>query len=235
MAAPARAAERAVEFTSQGGATHLRGYLSTPSGAGPFPAVAFLHSCLGLPDTRRVFSETLTRAGFVTLWVDDFSSRSLNETCSVDFPEALPDALGAYEFLTHRPEIDPRRLAAVGFSQGGDTALKLAASASGFRAAAAYYPPCANLDGARLTIPTLILIGAADDVTPAADCRTLARGQSTAKLVVFPGARHLFDDPVAAGGMQKFGMRFEYDPKAAKAAEDALLKFLKEELGPEGQ
>ena len=206
------------------------GYLAKPAGLGPFPAVALLHSCLGLPVNRRALADALVRAGFVALWVDDFSSRALSETCSVDFPEALADAHAAAAFLKGLPEVDATRLAAVGFSQGGDTALRLAVEASGFRAAAAYYPPCANLEGAKLAIPTLILIGAEDDVTPARDCRALAKGQSNAELIVFPGARHLFDEPAAAGGVRQFGMRFEYRAQAAHAAESALLRFLRRQL-----
>ena len=45
------------------------------------------------------------------------------------------------------------------------------------RAAAAYYPPCANRQGETLTVPTLILVGAADSVTPAADCRAFVAAQ----------------------------------------------------------
>jgi dienelactone hydrolase len=208
----------------------LVGYLTKPAGVGPFAAVALLHSCLGLPADRVALADKLARAGLVALWVDDFGTRSLSETCSVEFPEAMADARAAAAFLRQDPKVDAARLAAVGFSQGGDTALRLATQNSGFRAAAAYYPPCANLEGARLEMPTLILVGAADEVTPAVDCRAFASGQPRARLIVFPGAGHLFDDPTAAGGVRKFGMRFEYQAKAARAAESALLKFLAAEL-----
>jgi len=207
------------------------GYLSAPPGPGPFPAVALLHSCLGLPAHRQALADALVRAGFVALWVDDFSSRSLTETCSVEFPAALTDARAAAAFLESQPEVDANRLAVVGFSQGGDTALRLAVEASGYRAVVAYYPPCANLEGDKLTIPTLILIGAEDDVTPARDCRAFAKQQANAELVVFPGAKHLFDDPSAAGGLRRFGMRFAYRAEAAHAAESALLRFLRRQLG----
>ena len=55
------------------------------------------------------------------------------------------------------------------------------AARAGFKAAAAFYAPCANVAGATLDIPTLILVGAKDEVTPAADC---ARAGEAA------GARH---------------------------------------------
>ena len=39
-------------------------------------------------------------------------------------------------------------------------------SSNKFRAAAAFYPPCRGFKG-YMTVPTLILIGERDDVTPA--------------------------------------------------------------------
>lgn len=206
------------------------GYLSRPAGPGPFPAVALLHTCLGLPANRQALADALTGAGFIALWVDDFSARDLRETCAVDFPQALDDARAAAAYLAKLPYVDPRRLAAVGFSQGGDTALRLSVEASDFRAVAAFYPPCANLTAERLQLPTLIVIGAADSVTPAADCRAFAAGQRETKLLVLPGAGHLFDDPAMVGGVETLGMRFVYSAPAAKAAQAALLAFLRREL-----
>jgi dienelactone hydrolase len=214
----------------------VRGLLARPPGAGPFPAVLLLHSCLGLPGNRRVVEDALTGAGYVALIVDDFSTRGLTQTCTVEFPEALGDALGASEYLSRQDFVDKSRIAAVGFSQGGDTALRIAASPEhGFRAAAAFYPPCANLEGEKLAIPTLILIGERDNVTPAADCEAFAEAQrGKAKLVVYPGAYHVFDDPVFAGGAERFGMHLQYGREAAEKSRVDLLRFLRAELGRAG-
>ena len=243
LAAPA-AADWLVAFPAaaapgQSGA-QIRGYLATPKGAGPFPAVVLLHSCLGLPSNRRSIEAALTAEGYVALFVDDFSTRSLKETCAVDFPEGLADAYGALAYLARRPEVDRARIAAVGFSQGADTALRIAASHSSafaipeglqFRAAAAFYPPCANVDGERLAIPTLILIGAADGVTPAADCERLAKSNpGDTRLVVYPEAAHCFDDPAFRGGRRVMGMTLKYDPAAAKRSRGDLGAFLAERL-----
>ena len=141
-------------------------------------------------------------------------------------------------FLSGQPLVDPTRIAAVGFSQGGDTALKIAASptaagAPAFRAAAAFYPPCANEADAALAIPTLILVGAKDDVTPAADCAALAKRQAPGmvKLVVYPGAAHAFDLPEFGAGRQVMGMTLAYDRHAAERAWAELREFLKARLG----
>ena len=202
------------------GAPALRGYLTKPAGAGPFPAVVLFHSCLGLPVNRRVIGETIAGWGYIALFVDDFSSRGLKETCTVDFPQASADADGALAFLAKRPDVDPAGIAVVGFSQGADTALAIAAGEARVTAAAAFYPPCANRAGARLRVPTLIVVGAQDEVTPAADCEALAKAQPSGapvSLVVLPGAAHGFDMPDFAGGRHVLGMWLEYDPRRRSA------------------
>ena len=167
----AASAEQLVTFDSagarvgQGELSGVRGYLSRPNGRGPFPAVVLLHSCLGLPVNRRVIGEAMARWGYVALFVDDFATRGLEQTCAVDFPEGVADAFGALRYLAKLPYVDPSRIGAVGYSQGADTALAISTSryAAGlapsedpkFKAAAAFYPPCENQGGARLRIPTL--------------------------------------------------------------------------------
>jgi dienelactone hydrolase len=237
-AAPA-SAESLVKFMSAGRAESVQGYLTKPKGAGPFPAVVLLHTCLGLPANRRSVGENLAAWGYVALFVDDFATRGLKETCEADFPQALPDAYGALAYLSALPEVDPVRIAAVGFSQGADTALRIASSAPagagqpGFKAAAAFYPPCANINGAKLQIPTLIMIGAKDDVTPASDCARLAAAQpdGAVKLVVYPGARHGFDLPEFSRGTQVLGMTIAYDRPAAEKSRVELRDFLGSRLG----
>ena len=226
--APAEADEP-VSFASAGQGEPIQGYLSRPKGAGPFPAVVLLHTCLGLPAERASISERVAAWGYVALFVDDFSTRGLKETCAVDFPQTLADADGALAYLASLPYVDRPRIAAVGFSQGGNSALKIAAGgAAGFRAVAAFYPPCANLAGASLGIPTLIVVGAKDEVTPAADCERLAKQQAPGmvKLVVYPAAAHAFDLPEFMGGKQVMGMSLAYDRNAAQRSWAELRSFL---------
>jgi dienelactone hydrolase len=214
----------------------LQGYLTKPKGAGPFPAVVLLHSCLGLPSNRRAIADRIAGWGYVALFVDEFSTRGLKETCTADFPEGVSDAYGAAAYLAKLPYVDPARIAAVGFSQGADIALSLAspryAPPDGvkFKAVAALYPPCANHADARFGLPTLILIGEADKVTPAADCALLAKRQPEVHLIVYPGAGHVFDDPKFAGGRQVLGMWLQYDRDAAARSQGDLRDFLATQL-----
>ena len=218
----------------------IEGYLTKPSGDGPFPAVVLLHSCLGLPPDRSAIGNMIAGWGYVALFVDDFGTRDLKQTCTVDFPESVADAYGALNYIARFAFVDRTRIAALGYSQGADTALTIAsgrfASAfvlsqgAKFKAAAAFYPPCANQGGARLALPTLVLVGDRDNVTPAADCARLARvqphGISKVKLIVLAGADHVFDNPGFTGGARVYGMWLKYDGAAAEQAKAELHRFL---------
>jgi dienelactone hydrolase len=153
-AASPGAAEQRVTFASAGTSgppVSLRGFLTEPRRKAALPALVLLHSCLGLPADRQAIGARIAGWGYAALFVDDFSARGLKETCLVDFPQGLADAYGALAFLAARPEIDASRIAVVGYSQGGDTALAIATGRTGgegapargarFVAAAAYYPP----------------------------------------------------------------------------------------------
>ena len=173
-------ADELVKFTSAGQGEPIQGYLTRPKGAGPFPAVVLLHTCLGLPAERAAIGERIATWGYVALFVDDFATRGLKETCAVDFKPALADAYGALAYLASLPYVDAERGSRrSGFRKEATRRLRSpraagrgrrATRARSFKAAAAFYPPCANVAGATLDIPTLILVGAKDEVTPAADC-----------------------------------------------------------------
>ena len=68
-----------------------------------------------------------------------------------------------------------------------------------FRSAIAFYPDCRISSGLGWSarVPTLLLIGAKDDVSSPPACRQMidgARGRSAlARIVVYPGAYHDFD------------------------------------------
>lgn len=218
----------------------IKGYLTKPDGHGPFPAVVLLHSCLGLPRDRSAIGKMIASWGYVALFVDDFGTRGLKQTCTVDFPEGVADAYGALNYVARFAFVDKTRIAAVGYSQGADTALTIASSryasafvspqGAKFKAAAAFYPPCTNQGNARLALPTLILVGERDDVTPAADCARLASAQprsiSKLKLIVLAGADHAFDNPGFMGGARIYGMWLKYDADATQRAKADLHRFL---------
>lgn len=197
----------------------LSGLLFRPEGPGPFPAVVALHGCAGLGKTGldprfRDWASILTGKGFVVLFPDSFGSRGLGPQCRVQPRTVTPerdrtaDADAARRFLQTRSEVRPDRVSLLGWSNGGSTVLWSVRPQSrgdrggpDFRSAVALYPGCARLVPRAWSsrVPILVLIGGADDWTPAAACEQMvagARGRSArATIEVYPGAYHDFDAP----------------------------------------
>jgi dienelactone hydrolase len=201
----------------------LRGVLFRPEGPGPFPAAVALHGCGGLLNnagriTRRFadWGDRLAAAGLAVLFPDSFSTRGLSGQCRVrerkvrSSRERVADAIAARRWLQSQPWVLKDRVSLIGWSNGAIASLwavraRLRATESedapDFRSAVAFYPGCRRLGDAAWAarIPTLILIGRADDWTPAARCEQMiagARGRTArASIVVYPGAYHEFDRP----------------------------------------
>jgi dienelactone hydrolase len=228
----------------------LQGYLRHTGVAGPSPAVVLLHSCNG--NWRRLderWGKRIASWGYVALTVDSFGPRGI-KSCGDKYPNDLAaDANRALDFLVRDPAIDPARVAVLGFAQGGRMALMSVehgfmeqTSPNKFRAAVAFYPPCRGFKG-DITVPTLILIGEHDDLTPAEDCRKMVDGRDDwgisrqkdqgvpIKLIVYPGAYHAFDAPGLTTPMQLLGHHLEYNPSATDQSIGAVRKFLKTTIG----
>lgn len=224
-------------------ATLIQGYLAKPAGDGPFPAVVLLHSCNGIPGTRAAINEGITALGYVALFVDDFTTRGMRQTCKNSaFGETVQDALGGLIYVAKLPYVDVRRLAVIGFSQGGATALAIAMNrlpplVEGLkppvpRAVVSFYPPCFDIRG-RLTVPTLVLAGDRDDWAPPSYCDELRKRTSDnveLRLVVYPGAYHAFDNQGLVGGRNVFGHWLQYDADAAAQATAEMRAFLAKHL-----
>lgn len=201
---------------------HLDGLLFRPPGTGPFPAVVALHGCGGLWREQGKLSlrhadwgERLAAAGFAVLMPDSYGSRGLGSQCGVkDLTvragrERVADAAAARIWLQQRSDIRPGQVALIGWSSGGSTVLtairKDRSPADGrpdFTRAIAFYPSCrmqSESPSFAARMPLLILMGEADDWTPAAPCNYLtkaaqARGEKV-EFVLYPGAVHDFDHP----------------------------------------
>lgn len=201
---------------------HLDGILFLPPGAGPFPAVVALHGCGGLWREQGKLSlrhadwgERLAATGFAVLMPDSYGSRGLGSQCGVkDLTvragrERVADAAAARIWLQQRGDIRPGQIALIGWSGGGSTVLtairKDRSPADGrpdFARAIAFYPSCraqSESPSFAARMPLLILMGEADDWTPAGPCGYLAkaaqgRGEKV-EFVLYPGAVHDFDHP----------------------------------------
>jgi dienelactone hydrolase len=194
----------------------VSGFLSLPPGTAPLPAVILMYGCNGISGTESGWVTTLNGLGIATFVVDSFGRREIFETCSgkqrLNFASRMTDAFAALDLLMTSPRIDPARIAIMGFSLGGEIALRtsqlrfqkhFAKGAGRFAAHLAFYPAgCITrlaeedrVSGA----PIRIFHGAADDWTLIGPCKAyierLRQASKDATIIEYPEAHHAFDNP----------------------------------------
>jgi dienelactone hydrolase len=222
---------------------HQVGSIILPSGTPPFPAVVVLHGCNGVSQNTFVWARRLASWGYAALIINSFNPRGLEQVCdgsrALPGPERAQDAFEAAAYLRSRPDIDPQRIAVLGYSHGGWTALNASIEKSveraqmpPFRAIIAYYPFCP------VVAPTLasdveIFIGDSDDWASAARCSAFVEKYAEnaphrPTLMVYSGARHSFDSN--RPDRVYFGHQLAYDPKATADALERTRKFLDEHM-----
>jgi dienelactone hydrolase len=197
----------------------LQAVIFRPDGPGPFPAIVALHGCDGLREKSGEvlkpmgdWGRLLSNAGFVVVFPDSYRSRGLSSQCSVNPPDVRPDrdriadTRAARDWLQNQDYVRKDRVSLLGWANGGITALWAVRPSlepeddrPDFRSAVALYPGCRRLGDTAWSarVPTLILIGALDNWTPAKHCEDMvknARGRSAQVVFVkYKGAHHVFD------------------------------------------
>jgi carboxymethylenebutenolidase len=122
------------------GSRPLRGYLASPAGTGPWPAVVMIHEVFGLDEVMRGHADRLAGLGYLTLAVDLFSAgstaRCLVATMTAmirGHGRAFADICAARDYLAGSRDCTGK-IGVIGFCMGGGFAL-LSAS-DGYDAAA---------------------------------------------------------------------------------------------------
>ena len=212
------------------------------------------------------YAAKLVGQGYAVLFVDSFGSRGTRQVCTIRTSDRTItparrrlDVLGALQWLGTQRWVARDRIALVGWSHGGSTTLatisasnrdvaafRKRSDAPFVRAAFAFYPGCAAAvrdERWHPAVPLRIVIGAADDWTPASACEALgARGRDQRwplEVTVYPDAHHGFDAPrgkvvhlaaVPNGANPGQGVHVGPEPAAREDAQRRLLAFLREAL-----
>jgi dienelactone hydrolase len=201
------------------GSSVLHAQLYKPDGDGPFPVVIALHGCGGLAGHSepvqpryRDWAEQLLKQGKAVVLPDSYASRELGPQCHnrdrriLARRERVVDILAARQWLMQQPWAAHDRISLLGWANGASAllwAVRPQLSSHNlepdFRSAVAFYPDCRISSGLGWSarVPTLVLIGAKDDVSSPPACRQMVEGahgrSALARIVVYPSAYHDFD------------------------------------------
>ncbi|MGH9863037.1 MAG: dienelactone hydrolase family protein [Candidatus Acidiferrales bacterium] len=228
-----RAAGEGTTVRYASGSETVEGYLVTPAGAGPFPAMVVIHEWWGLNDQVREEARKLAAEGYVALAVDLYRSRrASNPEEAHELSRGLPedrarrDLGAAVAYLAERPDVRRDRIGSIGWCMGGGYSLRLALDEPRLAAAIIYYGRLVTDEAelAQLRTPLLGLFGEDDRGIPAESVRAfeaaLKKLGKPASITLYPGAGHAFANAT----------RPSYRKEAAEDAWKETLAFLAENL-----
>ncbi|MGA3262438.1 MAG: dienelactone hydrolase family protein [Terracidiphilus sp.] len=235
----------------------VSGTLFLPENASsPVPAIVLVHGTMGIDKRSLLYRQAILGAG-IAIFEVDFKSGIYRSTTDRPDPDVfLPLAFAALKELRKLPTIDPSRIGIMGFSLGGQIALRTAMESNqkqwmgddqGFIAFATFYPVCKafikDLDksGSKLTGgPIIVFYGTNDSYgegTTVPKLKKLLAKRYNFQLITveYPGATHGFNlnvpnmsfpDPAANG----FRAHISWNPEAANDSITKVVAFLRENL-----
>ena len=224
-------------------------------------AAILLHGCGGLGANgnlnarHKAAKDWLLDRGIAVVFPESFTSRNFEQVCTeklqartITQRDRVQDVVATRAWLNSQPGIDAKKIVLWGWSHGGSTVLNTVTHKPmlgdftdevQFAEAIAFYPGCSPFakDNApqKVSSPLTILMGDADDWTPAAPCSAFAarlkNNDQPISITLYPGAYHDFDNPagkfrvrsdVPNGVNKDKGVTVAPDPKSR---EDAMAKI----------
>ncbi len=189
------------EVLVQIGDVSLDGRLAVPDAARGLVVFAHGSGSSHASPRNRMVARLLEGAGLATLLFDLLTPEEAVDRRNVFDIDLLAQRLaGAVGWARTRPGLDDLPLGLFGASTGAAAALA-ASTEAGVRAAAVVSrggrPDLAGDRLPRVTAPTLLVVGGEDSVVLQLNRQALDRIRCEARLLVVPGATHLFEEPGA--------------------------------------
>ena len=210
------------------------GHLALPDEPGPHPGVVVIHEIFGLNENIKDIAGRFADQGYAALAVDLFGGRN-RAVCMARFMTGMlagsvdrfgiADLKAALTHLAGLPEVDPKRIGAIGFCMGGGFAIAWACTDNRLKAIAPFYGANPRpLDAVQRACPVVGSYPEKDFTAGAGRAleQALERHGIAHDIKIYPGAGHsFFNDRGRA-----------YDKAAATDSWTRVLGFFGEHLAP---
>jgi dienelactone hydrolase len=244
QAAQAKLIKKSVDYRQ--GNTTLEGYLVYDDAVKEKrPGVLVIHEWTGLGSYEKMRAEQLAQLGYVAFAADIYGKGVRPSTPELAAKEAAKyrgadrsliraRAAAGLEQLAKFPQVDPDRLAVIGYCFGGTAALELARSGANLRGTVSFH---GNLDtpnpadARNIHGKVLALHGADDPHVPPAQVAAFQQEMRAAKvdwqMNYYGGAVHSFTNPKSGDDPSK---GVAYNEKADRRSWQAMQQFFDEAL-----
>jgi dienelactone hydrolase len=247
-AAQAKIQTKPMEY-EQGG-TKLQGFFAYDDAVkGKRPGVLVVHEWWGHNEHARNQAVRLAKAGYAAFALDMYGKGKVAthpEDAKAFMTEATKDPAtvkarfdAGLAQLKRQPQVDPSKVAVVGYCMGGAIALSMARAGEELQAVSTFHaampPPDAPLAPGQVKPRILVNTGADDPMVPPAQVdafvKQLKDAGAKVEVVSYPGVKHSFTNPDAG----KAGMpALAYDKGADAQSGDATVKLFREVFGAKG-
>lgn len=232
---------RSIAYECEG--IKLTGYFADGAPSTKKPAILIAHEAFGINDHVRARTRRLAELGYAAFALDMYGAEGFSMPEAIRRHIALMSAPGlmyaranaALGVLMEQPGVDRERVAAIGFCQGGISALELARGGAPIRCAVGFHPGLMRPAGSQdqpLHAKVLMMIGDQDPDVPAEDRAAFAAEMQGKRvdwqLHLFGGIGHAYTNP-DADRWNKPG--YGYSPAADKRAWTMMLALFDEVFG----
>lgn len=233
------------------GETTCKGFLAWDDAqAGPRPGVIVVHEWYGLNDYAKARAEQLARLGYVALAADIYGEGKIagsNEEAGKlatkyrsDAPLLRSRINAALDALRKNPNVDPKRIAAIGYCFGGTTVLELARSGADVAGVVSFHggldkvptPAGATAVKDEVKAKVLVCTGADDPMVKPAQVEALQAEMKALnadlQVISYSGAVHGFTNPA---NEKSASPAVKYQAAADKRSWEAMRQFFAEIFG----
>jgi dienelactone hydrolase len=231
------------EVSYADGDVELKGYLFWDDAfSGKRPGILVAHEWWGLNDYAKLRAEMLAEMGYVAFAADMYGGGKMTRhadeakgwmkqiTASVDDWQRRANL--ALEQLRSNPNVEPEKLAAIGYCFGGATVMQLAYAGADLDGVVSFHgsmPPATPQEAARVKARVLVAHGDEDSFVPPERIGAFKKALSGAgvdwEMNIYAGARHGFTNPYANG----YGMDgLAYNENADRRSWLRMLAFFEE-------
>jgi dienelactone hydrolase len=229
--------------------TRYCGYLAfDPARGGKRPGVLVCHEGNGLHAEVKVRCHRLAELGYIAFAVDYIGSGDVLETMEAmqaklaslraDIDGTRDLARAGLDILLARPEVDPARVAAIGYCFGGTFALELARTGAPLRCVVGFHAGLATKrpdDAHHIKAKILVCIGADDPLIPPEERLRFEREMRATtvdwRMNIYGGQVHGFANP---GSARWNSHALRYDELTAQRSWRAMRDLFDETFGEVG-
>jgi len=211
------------------------GYIATPAGEGPFPAVILIHEWWGLNQNIKDLADDFAERGYVALAVDLYDGAvattpdeagALAGGVRKNVESAFANLESATTYLQSLDNVNPDQLASVGWCFGGQWAYNMAANDMGIDASVMYYGRFSMDDDLSMMRADILGHFGEEDTSIAIDDVK----EFEAKLSTLAGDHAVFIYPNAGHAFANEDNEEAYNEEAAALAWERTMEFLAREV-----